>query len=49
MVTMARLKWLAGASLVGAALLGTFWAAGCGDSNAPFFHGKNSPKPARHG
>jgi peroxiredoxin len=35
MVTMARLKWLAGASLVGAALFGTFWAAGCGDSNAP--------------
>ena len=35
MVTMARLKWLAGASLVGAALFGSFWAAGCGDSNAP--------------
>jgi peroxiredoxin len=35
MVTMARLKWLAGASLVGAALFGTFWAAGCGDSNTP--------------
>ncbi len=35
MVMMARLKWLAGASLAGAALLGTFWAAGCGDSNAP--------------